>query len=112
MKKMQEKNRIYNIQGKITNSPSNQARWMANTKFQTQEGSKKSTRFLNTKNHTPPKRKAKHTKRQTQSKTRTLPEVENPRFYQISLDKPQDKHRLLNQQASQSTYDLGTKAQE
>jgi hypothetical protein len=80
-----------------TNSPSNQVIWMANTKFQTQEGSKKSTRFLNAKDHTPPEPKVKHTKRQTQSKMRTPPEVENPRFYQISLDKPQDKHRLLKQ---------------
>ncbi len=31
MKKMQEKSKIYNIQGKSTNSPSNQAIWMANT---------------------------------------------------------------------------------
>jgi hypothetical protein len=31
MKKMQEKSKVYNIQGKITNSPSNQATWMANT---------------------------------------------------------------------------------
>jgi hypothetical protein len=38
----------------ITSSASNQAMWMANTKFQTQEGSKKSTRFLNAKDHTPP----------------------------------------------------------
>jgi hypothetical protein len=36
MKKMQEKNKIYNIQGKSTNSPSNQAIWMANTNFQRQ----------------------------------------------------------------------------
>jgi hypothetical protein len=28
---MQEKSKIYNIQGKSTNSPSNQAIWMANT---------------------------------------------------------------------------------
>jgi hypothetical protein len=33
--------------------------------------------------------------------------VENPRFYQTSLDKSQDKHRPLK--ASQSAYDLGTK---
>jgi hypothetical protein len=33
MKKMQEKSRIYNIQGKSTNSPSNQAIWMSNTNF-------------------------------------------------------------------------------
>jgi hypothetical protein len=33
MKKMQEKSKIYNIQGKSTNSPSNQAIWMANTNF-------------------------------------------------------------------------------
>jgi hypothetical protein len=31
MKKMQEKSKIHNIQGKSTNSPSNQAIWMANT---------------------------------------------------------------------------------
>jgi hypothetical protein len=37
----------------ITSSRSNQSMWMANTKFQTQEGSKKSTRFLNIKDHTP-----------------------------------------------------------
>jgi hypothetical protein len=63
MEKMQEESKIYNIQEKhklplkprqITNSPSNQAMWMANTKFQTQEGSKKNTRFLNAKDHTPP----------------------------------------------------------
>jgi hypothetical protein len=33
MKKMQEKSKIYTIQGKSTNSPSNQAIWMANTNF-------------------------------------------------------------------------------
>jgi hypothetical protein len=33
MKKMQEKNKIYNIQGKNTNSPSNQTIWMTNTNF-------------------------------------------------------------------------------
>jgi hypothetical protein len=33
MKKMQEKSKIYNIQGKSTNSPSNQAIWMANINF-------------------------------------------------------------------------------
>jgi hypothetical protein len=31
MRKMKEKSKIYNIQGKSTNSPSNQAIWMANT---------------------------------------------------------------------------------
>jgi hypothetical protein len=33
MKKMQEKSKIYNIQDKSTNSPSNQAIWIANTNF-------------------------------------------------------------------------------
>jgi hypothetical protein len=33
MKKMQEKSKIYNIQGKSTNSPSTQAIRMANTNF-------------------------------------------------------------------------------
>jgi hypothetical protein len=36
MKKMQEKSKIYNIQGKSTNSPSNQTIWMANTNFSRQ----------------------------------------------------------------------------
>jgi hypothetical protein len=71
--------------------------WMANTKLQTQEGSNQNTRFLNTKDHTPPESKVKHNKRQTQLKTQTPPEVQNTRFYQISLDKPQDKHRPLKQ---------------
>jgi hypothetical protein len=31
MRKMQEKSKIYNIQGKSTNSSSNQTIWMANT---------------------------------------------------------------------------------
>jgi hypothetical protein len=62
---MQEKSKIYNIQGKSTNSPSNQAIWMANIKFQTQDGSNQNTRFLNAKDHTPPEPKAKHNKRQT-----------------------------------------------
>jgi hypothetical protein len=70
-----------------------------NTKFQTQEGSKKRTRFLNAKDHTPPEPKANQTKRQIQPKTPTPPKVENPRFYQMSLDKPQDKHRPLKQQS-------------
>jgi hypothetical protein len=33
MKKMQGKSKIYNLQGKSTNSPSKQAIWMANTNF-------------------------------------------------------------------------------
>jgi hypothetical protein len=33
MKKMQQKSKIYNIQGKSINSPSNQAIWMININF-------------------------------------------------------------------------------
>jgi hypothetical protein len=64
---------------------------MANTKFKTQEGSNQNTRFLNGKNYTPPetkaikqappRTKANQPKRQTQSKTPTPSEVENPRLY-------------------------------
>jgi hypothetical protein len=43
-----------------TNTPSNQAIWMANTKLQTQEGSNQTMRFLNAKEHTPPRTKANH----------------------------------------------------
>jgi hypothetical protein len=46
----------------------------------------------------PPQTKENQTKRQTQSKTPTPPEVENTRFYQLFLDKPQDKHRSIKQQ--------------
>jgi hypothetical protein len=44
----------------------------------------------------PPETKAIQTKRQAQPKMPTLPEVENIRFHQMSLDKPQDKPRPLN----------------
>jgi hypothetical protein len=67
-------------------------------------------RFLNAKEHTPPKTKANQIKRQTQQKTLTPPEVESTRFHQLSLDTPQDKHRPLNNKANQNAYDLGTKA--
>jgi hypothetical protein len=61
---------------------------MVNTNFKTQEGTKQNRRFLNVKDHTPPKPKANQTKCQTQSKMTTPSEVENTRFYQMSLDKP------------------------
>jgi hypothetical protein len=48
---------------------------MANTKFETQEGSNQNTSFLNGKNHTPPETKAHKNKRQTQPKMPTPPEV-------------------------------------
>jgi hypothetical protein len=80
-----------------TTSSSNQAIWVANIEFWTQEGSNQDTRFLNAKDHTPPEPKVKHNKHQIQPKTWTPPEVENPRFYQISLDKSQDKHMPLKQ---------------
>jgi hypothetical protein len=99
---------------------------MANTKFETQEDNNQNTGLLNDKNHTPPETKAikqgppqskaNQTKHQTQSKKPTLSEVENSRFYQLSLNKTQDKHRPLKQQsnlnnkASQCTYGLGTNA--
>jgi hypothetical protein len=74
---------------------------MINNKFSTQEGSNQNTRFLNAKDHTPPETKVNHKlpptkvnqiKRQTQSKAPTPPED------QMSLDKPQDTHKPLNQQ--------------
>jgi hypothetical protein len=92
-----EKQNIHVYKSKAPNSPSNQVIWMANIKFQTQEGSNQNTRFLNAKNHTPLEPKAKHNKHQTQSKTRIPPEVKNPMFYQMSLDKPQGNHRPLKQ---------------
>jgi hypothetical protein len=44
----------------------------------------------------PPEIEANQTKRQTQWKMLTPPEVENIRFYPMSLDKPQYKPRPLN----------------
>jgi hypothetical protein len=67
-------------------------------------------RFLNAKEHTPPKMKANQIKRQTQQKTPTPPKVESTMFHQLSLDIPQDKHRSLNNKANQNACDLGTKA--
>jgi hypothetical protein len=60
MKKMQDKSKIYNIHDKAPTPPSNQAIWMANIKFWTQEGSNQTMRFLNAKEHTPPKTKVNH----------------------------------------------------
>jgi hypothetical protein len=57
---MQEKSKIYNIKSKSINSPSSQDIRMANTTFQTQEGSNENMRFLNAKDHTPPEAKANH----------------------------------------------------
>jgi hypothetical protein len=45
----------------------------------------------------PPKTKANQNKRQTQIKMVTPPEVENTKFHQLSLDKPQNKNRPLKQ---------------
>jgi hypothetical protein len=70
---------------------------MVNNKFQTQEGNNQNIRFLNGKNYTPLETKANKNKRQTQTKTPTPHEVENTKFYQLSLDKPQDKFRPLKQ---------------
>jgi hypothetical protein len=44
----------------IISSPSNQAIWVANIKFRTQEGSNQNTRFLIAKDHTPPEAKVNH----------------------------------------------------
>jgi hypothetical protein len=104
---MEKQNIQYTRQS--TNSPSNQGKsqapnqnqaiWVANIKFRTQEGSNQDTRFLNAKDHTPPEPMAKHNKCQIQPKTQTPPKVENPKFYQISLDKSEEKHRPLKQQS-------------
>jgi hypothetical protein len=72
---------------------------MVNTKFQTQEGSNQNTSILDGKNQTPPETKANKNKRQTQPNAPTPPEVENTKFYQLSLDKPQVKLRPLKQQS-------------
>jgi hypothetical protein len=52
---------------------------MANTMFETQEGSNQNTSFLNGKNHTPPETKANKNKRQNQTKMPTPSEIENTR---------------------------------
>jgi hypothetical protein len=86
---------------------------MANTLFQTQEGSNQNRSFLNGKNHTPPETKASKKQAQNSTKdttplkrshtqmtmTKTPPEVENTKFYQLRLDKPQVKLRPLKQQS-------------
>jgi hypothetical protein len=63
MEKMQEESKIYNIQEKTQALPQTKVNHKhplklthmdGNIKFQTPEGSKKSTTFLNAKYHTPP----------------------------------------------------------
>jgi hypothetical protein len=77
---------------------------MANTKFPTKEGNNQNSRFHNGKRPYPPETKANQNKCQTQTKTPTPPEVENTKFHQLSLYKPQDKHRLLKHKASQILF--------
>jgi acyl-CoA thioesterase len=86
----------------ITSSPSNQVIWVANIRFQTQEGSNQDTKFLNAKDHTPPEPNPKYNKRQIQPKTWTPPE--NPMFYQISLDKSQELRPLKQQSKSKRIW--------
>jgi hypothetical protein len=50
--------------------------------------------------------KANKNKRQTQIKMPTLPKVETIKFYQLSLDKPQDKHRPLKQQSKSNHFQM------
>jgi hypothetical protein len=52
--------------------------------------------FSMAKDHTFPEIKVNKNKCRTQPKRSTPPEVENTRFYQLSLDKPQEKPRPLN----------------
>jgi hypothetical protein len=102
MEKMQKEIKIYNIQEKSQAPPQTKANHKlpikpshmnGNIKFQTQEGSKKSTRILNVKDHTPLESKTNQTKRQIRPKTPTPPDD------QMSLDKPQDTHKPLKQQS-------------
>jgi hypothetical protein len=51
--------------------------------------------FSMAKDHTPPETKANQIKRQAKPKTSTPVEVDNTKFYQLSLVKPQDKHRSI-----------------
>jgi hypothetical protein len=77
---------------------------MANTNFKTQEGSNQNPSFLNGKNLTPLEAKAHKNKLQTQPKMPTPLEVENTRFYQMSLDKPQNQLRPLEQQGKSNPF--------
>jgi hypothetical protein len=91
MKKMQQKSKriqIYKIEHKLPLKPSHRD---GKHQVRTQEGSNQNTTFLNGENHTPREAKANKNKCQTQTKTPTPPKIENTKFYQLSLDKPQDK---------------------
>jgi hypothetical protein len=99
MKKMQEKSKKIQYTRQKNQLPLKPSHMDGKHQIsQTQEGSNQTTRFLNAKEHTSPKTKVNQIKHQTQQKTPTPPEVENLRFYQMSLDKPQGKHRPLKQQ--------------
>jgi hypothetical protein len=54
----------------------------------------------------PPEPKPNQTKRRIQSKMPTTPKVENPMFYEMSLDKPQDMHRPLKQQSKSNPFQM------
>jgi hypothetical protein len=72
---------------------------MANTNFQFKRVATKAQDFSMSKDHTPPETKTnKTTSPQTKANQPSAPpEVENPMFYQMSLDKPQYKYRPLKQ---------------
>jgi hypothetical protein len=91
---------------------------MANTKFETQEVRNQNTRFLSGKGpytpwnqgkskqvpNSPKDANSPSNKRQTEPKTPTPPEEENSKFHQVSLGKPQDKLRPLEQQGKSNPF--------
>jgi hypothetical protein len=104
MKKMQGKSKRIQIYKVNHKPPSNQAIGMTNTNFETQEDSNQNTSYFNGKNYTPLETKANKNKHQTQTKTSNPLEEENTKFYQLSLDKPQDKLRPLGQQGKSNPF--------
>jgi hypothetical protein len=73
MRKMQEKSKIYNIQGKPPTPHQNKSYGWQTSNSKLKGVATKNTRFLNAKDYTPPKTKVNQIKRQTQQKTLTPP---------------------------------------
>jgi hypothetical protein len=108
MNKMQEKSKIYNIHVKTPTHPQTKPYGWQTSSSEFKRVVTKTRGFsmqntilpLKLKRITSsPQTMANQIKRQTWQKMPTPPEVENPRFYQMSLDKPQGKHKPLNQQS-------------
>jgi hypothetical protein len=104
MKKMQEKSKriqINKVNHKLLLKPRHRD---GKHQVQNSRGQQPKHRLSQWQKSYLPETKANQTKRQAQRKMPTPPKVENTKLYQMSLDKPQDKLRSLEQQGKSNHF--------